>query len=69
METMPQNSTSAYDYLLKILLVGDTGSNKRALLGTYLEDMEIEQRSTTLGVFGGGAGGGVILMCFQTCVQ
>lgn len=50
METMPQNSTSAYDYLLKILIIGDTSSNKRVLLGTYLEDCEHEERSSsTLG--------------------
>ena len=47
METAPQRSTSAYDHLLKILLVGDTKSNKKALLRTYLEDMEAEQGSTT----------------------
>ena len=47
METMPQTSTSAYDHLLKILLIGDTGSNKRALLRTYLDDQEIGERSTT----------------------
>ena len=55
METMPQQSTNAYDYLLKILLVGDTKSNKKALLGTYLEDVGAEQRSTT--TLGGGGGG------------
>ena len=54
METMPQRSTSAYDHLLKILLVGETKSNKKAMLGTYLEDAEAEQRSTTLGERGSG---------------
>lgn len=51
METSPQKFTNAYDHLLKILLVGDTKSNKRVLLGTYLEEEEMEQKSiTTLGM-------------------
>lgn len=47
METMPQNSTSAYDHLLKILLIGDSNSNKRALLGTYIEDSENDEQGST----------------------
>ena len=41
--------TNAYDHLLKILLVGDTSSNKRALLRTYLEDSATEEGTTTMG--------------------
>ena len=49
METL-HNVNTTYDYLLKILLVGETSSNKRALLGMYLADTEVEQKSTgTLG--------------------
>ena len=55
METIPQTSTSAYDHLLKILLVGESKSNKKALLGTYLEDVELGQRSST--TLGEGRGG------------
>ena len=68
METMPQRSTSAYDHLLKILLVGETKSNKKAMLGTYLEDVEAEQRSTTLGERGSGwvgSGWGVCVCVFS----
>lgn len=51
MEATRQNFTSAYDHLLKILLVGDAKSNKRLLLGTYLEEAEMDQKSiTTLGM-------------------
>lgn len=51
MEATRQNFTSAYDHLLKILLVGDAKSNKRLLLGTYLEEAEMDQKSiTTLGL-------------------
>ena len=51
MEATRQNFTNAYDHLLKILLVGDAKSNKRVLLGTYLEEAEIDQKSlTTLGM-------------------
>ena len=51
METLPQSSTSAYDYLLKILLIGDANCNKRALLRTYLNEADpvSERSSTTLG--------------------
>ena len=51
METLPQTSTSAYDYLLKILLIGDSNSNKGSLLRTYLntEQEYSERSSTTLG--------------------
>ena len=60
METMSPDSTTAYDHLLKILLVGDTNSNKRALLGAYLEDLELEQKNTsTLGT----------CVCVCVCVQ
>ena len=38
METAPRSSGGAYDLLLKILLLGDTKSNKRALLTAYLEE-------------------------------
>ena len=42
-------STVPYDTLLKILLIGDMGSNKRTLLQTY---MGVEEFSdpTTLGI-------------------
>ena len=50
---MTQSSTSAYDHLLKILLIGDASSNKRSLLRTYLEDQDISD-TTTLGVCVGG---------------
>lgn len=40
--------TSAYDHLMKILIIGDTSSNKRKLLGRYLRDHELTD-TTTLG--------------------
>lgn len=42
------NATSAYDHLLKILLIGDSSSNKRTLLKTYIGDLDISD-TTTLG--------------------
>ena len=42
------HSTSAYDHLLKILLIGDIDSNKRELLKTYIGDQELSD-TTTLG--------------------
>ena len=42
------HSTSAYDHLIKILLVGDAGTNKRALLGKYISDEDLSD-NTTLG--------------------
>lgn len=42
-------STNAYDHLMKILIIGDSGSNKRRLLGKYLNDEELTD-TTTLGV-------------------
>ena len=42
------HSTSAYDHLLKILLIGDAGSNKRVLLRKYIGDTEMSD-TTTLG--------------------
>ena len=48
MEAFPRTTTNAYDHLLKILLVGDTSSNKSTLLRAYLEDTDEEdQRGTT----------------------
>ena len=49
MESLPRRTTttSAYDHLLKILLVGDTSSNKSTLLRAYLEDTDSDQRGTT----------------------
>jgi hypothetical protein len=41
--------TNAYDHLMKILIIGDSGSNKRRLLGKYLQDEELTD-TTTLGV-------------------
>ena len=41
--------TSAYDHLMKILIIGDSGSNKRRLLGKYLQDEELTD-TTTLGM-------------------
>lgn len=40
--------TSAYDHLMKILIIGDTSSSKRKLLGKYLQDKELTD-TTTLG--------------------
>ena len=40
--------TSAYDHLMKILILGDPSSNKRRLLGKYLRDDELTD-TTTLG--------------------
>lgn len=44
------HTTTAYDYLLKILIVGDRGSNKRALLSKYIGDTEMSD-TTTLGKY------------------
>lgn len=41
---------NAYDHLMKILIIGDSGSNKRKLLGKYLRDEELNTDTTTLGV-------------------
>ena len=46
MET-PHTTTNAYDHLIKILLVGDTGSNKSTLLRAYLDDSGVGQSGTT----------------------
>lgn len=42
--------TNAYDHLMKILIIGDTSSNKRRLLGKYLRDEELTD-TTTLGEY------------------
>ena len=42
------HSTSAYDHLIKILLVGDAGTNKRALLAKYIGEEDLSD-ATTLG--------------------
>ena len=42
------HSTSAYDHLIKILLVGDAGTNKRGLLAKYIGDEDLSD-TTTLG--------------------
>ncbi len=42
------NRANAYDHLMKILIIGDSGSNKRQLLGKYLQDDELTD-TTTLG--------------------
>jgi GTPase SAR1 family protein len=47
MEAFPRTTTNAYDHLLKILLVGDTSSNKSTLLRAYLDDSDEDQRGTT----------------------
>ena len=47
MEALPRTTTNAYDHLLKILLVGDTSSNKSTLLRAYLQDSDDDQRGTT----------------------
>ena len=39
---------TAYDHLMKILIIGDTGSSKRKLLGVYLRDKDLTD-TTTLG--------------------
>jgi hypothetical protein len=44
------HSTSAYDHLIKILLVGDAGTNKRALLAKYIGEEDLSD-ATTLGEF------------------
>ena len=41
--------TNAYDHLMKILIIGDSGSNKRRLLAKYLQDEDLTD-TTTLGV-------------------
>ena len=41
-------STVAYEHLLKILLIGDMGSNKRQLLHTYVGEEDMSD-TTTLG--------------------
>lgn len=43
------HSTSAYDHLLKILLIGDLDSNKRELLKMYIGDQDLSD-TTTLGL-------------------
>ncbi len=43
-----QHSTSAYEHLLKILLIGDNGSGKRTLLQKYIGDEDMSD-TTTLG--------------------
>ena len=45
------STTNAYDHLMKILITGDSGSNKRQLLGKYLQDDELTD-TTTLGKSG-----------------
>lgn len=45
---MATHSTSAYDHLLKILIIGDAGTSKRALLKKYIGDEDISD-TTTLG--------------------
>ncbi len=42
------SSTVPYDHLLKILLIGDIGSDKRQLLHTYMGEEEYSD-TTTLG--------------------
>ena len=42
--------TSAYDHLIKLLMIGDSDSNKRRLLGKYLRDEELTD-TTTLGAY------------------
>jgi len=37
-----------YDHLMKILLIGDSSSKKRKLLGKYLRDEDLDD-TTTLG--------------------
>ena len=44
------HTTTAYDHLLKILVVGDRGSNKRTLLRKYIGDTEMSD-TTTLGKY------------------
>lgn len=44
------HTTTAYDHLLKILIVGDRGSNKRTLLSKYIGDAEMSD-TTTLGEY------------------
>ena len=43
-------STVAYEHLLKILLIGDMGSNKRQLLHTYMGEEDMSD-TTTLGEY------------------
>lgn len=53
MDGEPQDQdqgTNAYDHLMKILIIGDSGSNKRRLLGKYLRDDELTD-TTTLGTY------------------
>lgn len=45
---MDQHSTSAYDHLLKILLIGDVESGKRELMRKYIGDEDMSD-TTTLG--------------------
>ena len=51
------HSTSAYDHLIKILLVGDAGTNKRELLARYIGNEDLSD-NTTLGE----------LVCVCVCV-
>ena len=44
----PHSNTNAYDHLMKILIIGDSGSNKRRVLSKYLRDEELTD-TTTLG--------------------
>lgn len=43
-------ATNAYDHLMKILIIGDSGSSKRRLLAKYLRDEELTD-TTTLGEY------------------
>ena len=49
------STTNAYDHLMKILIIGDSGSNKRRILGKYLRDDELTD-TTTLGEWEQGLG-------------
>lgn len=42
------HSGGTYDHLMKLLIIGDSGSHKRRLLGKYLRDDELTD-TTTLG--------------------
>ncbi len=48
MESESVSSTVPYDHLLKILVIGDVGSDKRRLLQTYM-GLEDYSDTTTLG--------------------
>ncbi|PRP80437.1 Rab GTPase [Planoprotostelium fungivorum] len=47
--TAAPSGTTEYDYIVKILLIGDSGTGKTALLRRFVEDAFSQQYTTTIG--------------------